>query len=105
MSPWRVLFSMEACSGLMPPAPRIPPRDLERISADTPRERDGPERSDQAGKRSEDSVLEQQHLGDRPRVRAERLEDRCLVDPLELGHRDGADENQRAAEQHEAADN
>src|SRR5688572_12647080 len=26
MSPWRVLFSIDACSGLMPPVPRISPR-------------------------------------------------------------------------------
>src|SRR5437868_5761582 len=32
MSPWRVLFSIEAWSGLMPPAPRISPRFLRSAS-------------------------------------------------------------------------
>ena len=56
------------------------------------------------GERAEHAVLEQQHARDRPRVGAERLEDRGLVDALELRHRDGADQNQHAAEQHQAAD-
>src|SRR5215831_17996289 len=32
MSPWRVLFSIEACRGLMPPAPRISARFLSSAS-------------------------------------------------------------------------
>src|SRR5216683_8270254 len=32
MSPWRVLFSIEACSGLMPPDPSISPRFLRSAS-------------------------------------------------------------------------
>src|SRR2546426_7930025 len=148
MSPWRVLFSIEAWSGLMPPAPSISlrflssaslygvssiesfrnphhsttaaketllgaqrgerlvaqdvearedadggderggeddardvfagedlPRNLEGIRAHAPCQHDRAERSDQSRERAEDTVLEQQHSRDRPRVRAERLED------------------------------
>ena len=64
----------------------------------------GAERSDQTGERSEHAVLEQQHLRNRPRVGAERLEHRRLVHALELRHRHGADQNQPAAEKHQAAD-
>ena len=81
-----------------------PPRDVERVAADAPRQRDRAERPDEARERAQHAVFEQQHLGDRPRVGAERLEDGGLVDALELRHRHGADQNQRAAEQHQAAD-
>ena len=43
--------------------------------------------------------------GQEPCARAERPQDRRLVDPLELGHRHGADENQDAAQERDAADN
>ena len=81
-----------------------PPRDVEREAADAPGERHRAERPDDAGEQAEHAVLEQQHPGDGPRVRPERLEDRGLVDALELRHRHGADEDQRAAEEHQPAD-
>ena len=59
---------------------------------------DRPERTDRAGEQTEHAVLEQQHLPDRASGRAERLEHRRLVDPLKLGHRDRANQDQRAAE-------
>ena len=81
-----------------------PPRDVERIAADAPRQHDGAERPDEARERPQHPVLEEQHLGDGPGGGAERLEDGGLVDPLELGHRHGADQNQHAAEQHQPPD-
>ena len=45
-----------------------------------------------------------EHRRQQPRARAERAEDRGLVDALELRHRDGADQDQHAAEQRDPAD-
>src|SRR5215467_15089228 len=81
------------------------PRYVQGVTAHAPGERDRAGRSDQTGQRSQDAILEEQHGGDCLRIRTEGLEDRGLVNTLELRHRDRPDENQHAAEQDQPADN
>ena len=79
------------------------PRNLDRPLAHTPGQRNRRERADRSGKQPENAVLQEQHPPDGAGVRPQRLEHRRLVNALELGHGDGANQNQHAAEQHQAA--
>ena len=57
-----------------------------------------------AGEQAERAVFERERRAEQARAGAERAKDGRLVDALELRHRHGADEDQHAAGQRDAAD-
>ena len=83
-SPAKIRHGMSSAYRLTPHVSPIAPSEPTRPASDP-----------------EHAVFDQQHPRDRPRVGAERLEDRRLVDALELRHRHRADEDQHAAEEHQ----
>ena len=68
-------------------------------AAGRPAQAERAERADDAGEQAERAVFERQRRAEQARAGAERAQDGRLVDALELGHRDGADQDQDAAGQ------
>src|SRR5829696_8859127 len=80
------------------------PVDLEDVPAHGPAQNQRTGRADCTREQSQGRVLTGDHRGQRPGAGPERAQDRRLVDALELRHRDGADQDEDAAEQGNAAD-